>query len=172
MLGQVDHHFLPHRPAIRVLQEVHLVEDDEAEVVQEPRPSVDHVAQHLGGHHHDRRVAVDRVVAGQEADLVVAVHGDEVTELLVRERLDRCRVERPQAGASGRVDAVLRDDRLAAPGRNCDDDVVAAIERVEGLVLEPIDRERVPGDEVGPVGTVDRSSLTPRPDVDARPAIR
>ncbi len=54
-------------PRIRVLEEVHLVDHDGAEVV-ERASGVDHVAQHLGRHHHDRCVTVDRVVAGQQAD--------------------------------------------------------------------------------------------------------
>ena len=60
---QVDDHLLPHRPAIGVLQEVHLVEHHDAQVVESLRSAVDHVAQHLGGHHDHWRVAVDRVVA-------------------------------------------------------------------------------------------------------------
>ena len=65
---QVDDHLLPHRPAVGVLEEVHLVEDDDAEAVERRRAAVDHVAEDLGGHHDDRGVAVDGVVAGQEAD--------------------------------------------------------------------------------------------------------
>ena len=68
-VGQVDDHLLPHRAAVGVLQEVDLVEDDHAEVAQRPGAAVDHVAQHLGGHDHDRGVAVDGVVAGEQADL-------------------------------------------------------------------------------------------------------
>ena len=59
----------PHRAAVRILEEVHLVEHDDAEIVERRRPSVDHVAQDLGRHHHDRCVAVDRVVAGQQPDV-------------------------------------------------------------------------------------------------------
>ena len=55
-------------PAVGVLEVVHLVEHDAAQAVERAATGVDHVAQHLGGHHHDRRVAVDRVVAGQQAD--------------------------------------------------------------------------------------------------------
>ena len=36
VLGQVDDHLLPHRSAVRILEEVHLVEHDEAEVVERP----------------------------------------------------------------------------------------------------------------------------------------
>ena len=113
------------------------------EVVEALRAAVDHVAQHLGGHHDDRRVTVDRVVAGQQPDLDLAVELDEVAVLLVRQRLDRRRVERPRATSSGELDAVLGDDRLAAPGRCRDDDVPPVVEGVERLELEPIEREGV-----------------------------
>ncbi len=65
---EVDDHLLPHRAAVPVLEVVHLVEHDDAEPVERGRRRVDHVAQHLGGHHHHRRLAVDRVVAGEQAD--------------------------------------------------------------------------------------------------------
>ena len=71
--GQVDDHLLPHRAAVGVLEVVHLVEHDERRPSSAGDAGVDHVAQHLGGHHHDRRVAVDRVVAGEQADAVGAV---------------------------------------------------------------------------------------------------
>ena len=144
---QVDDHLLPHRPAIGVLQEVHLVEDHEAEVGQRRRPGVDHVAQHLGRHHDGRRVAVDGVVAGQQPDLADAVAGGEVAVLLVRQRLERRGVERPQPAPAHRLDAVLGDDRLAAPGRRGDDDVPAGVDGVERLDLEAVELERVAGDD-------------------------
>ncbi len=149
---EVDDDLLPHRAAVRVLQEVDLVEHDEAEVVERRRPGVDHVAQHLGRHHDDRRVAVDGVVAGEQADAADAVALAQVAELLVRQRLERRRVERPPAVAAGRLDAVLGDHGLAAPGRGGDDDVVAGVEGVERLELEVVERERVAADDLGPVG--------------------
>ena len=72
-LRQVDDHLLPDRAAEPVGQVVHLVHHDVAEAGQRGRAGVEHVAQHLGGHHDHRRVAVDRVVAGQQADPVGAV---------------------------------------------------------------------------------------------------
>ena len=152
---QVDDDLLPHRTAIRVLEEVHLVEDHDAESVEALLASVDHVAQHLGRHHDDRRVTVDRVVAGEQPDLRLAVELDEVAVLLVRKRLDRCRVERPRATSSGELDAVLGDDRLAAAGRCGDDDVAAVVERVERLELEAVERERVPRQDLRSIGTYD-----------------
>ncbi len=149
VLGQVDHHLLPDRAPIGILQEVDLVEHDEAEIVQQPGPSVDHVAQHFGRHHDDRRVTVDRVVAGQQPDVGLAVHGHEISVLLVRQRLHRRGVERTPSLGSRCRDAVLGDDGLAAAGGDGDYDVLAPIERVERLVLEPVDRKRVALDEVG-----------------------
>ena len=70
---EVDDDLLPHRPAVAVLEVVHLVEHDVAQALERGRRRVDHVAQHLGGHHHDRCVAVDRVVAGEQTDACAAV---------------------------------------------------------------------------------------------------
>ena len=129
--GQVDDHLLPHRAAIGVLQVVDLVEHDQPEAVERRRAGVDHVAQHLGGHHHHGGVAVDRVVTGEQPDLSRPVAFAEVAELLVRQRLERRGVERSTALPPGGLDAVLGDDGLAAPGRRGHDDVVAGVERVE-----------------------------------------
>ena len=92
-LRQVDDDLFPDRAAEPVGQVVHLVHHHVAETVQGGRTGVEHVAQHLGGHHHHGRVAVDRVVAGQQADLGRAVALGQVVELLVGQRLDRRGVE-------------------------------------------------------------------------------
>ena len=156
--GQVDDDLLPHGTPVGVLEEVHLVEHDQSEVVERPRTPVDHVAEHLGRHHDDRGVAVDRVVPGEQTDGVLAVDGDQVAVLLVRQRLDRRGVERSMPGGASHGDAVLGHHGLAAPGRRGDDDVLAAIERVERLGLEPVDRERVAGGQLGAVGRRRRRS--------------
>ncbi len=140
---EVDDHLLPDGTAVGVLEEVDLVEDDEAEVAEVPGAAVDHVAQDLGRHHHDRGVAVDHVVAGEQPDRLDPVALPEVAELLVRQRLQRRRVEGPATLAAGRPDAVLGDDRLAAAGRGGDDDVAAGVERIDGVELEAVERERV-----------------------------
>ena len=144
---EVDDHLLPHRPAVGVLQEVDLVEHDEAEVVERAGSGVDHVAQHLGRHHDDRCVAVDGVVARQQPDVAGAVARRQVAVLLVRQRLQRGGVERAAAGLPRGLDAVLGDDRLAAPGRRGDDDVVAGVEGVDRLELEVVEGERVAADD-------------------------
>ena len=146
--GEVDDHLLPHRAAVGVLQEVHLVEHHQPEVVEGRRAGVDHVAQHLGGHHHRRRVAVHHVVAGQQADLADAVALAEVTELLVGQRLQRRGVERPLAEAAHHLDAVLGDDRLAAPRRCGHHDVAAGVEGGDGVELEAVELERVAAEDL------------------------
>ena len=147
-LGQVDDHLLPHRAAGPVGEVVHLVHHDEAEAEQRPRAGVQHVAQHLGGHHHDRRLAVDAVVAGEQADLVGAVALDEVVVLLVRQRLDRRGVEALAAGLERQVDGELADDRLARAGRRGDQHAVALLDPAAGRELEVVEREVVLAREV------------------------
>lgn len=150
--GQVDDDLLPHRTAIGVLEEVDLVEHDDPERTQAGTARIDHVAQDLGGHDHDGRVTVDRVVAGQQTDLVGSQPLDEVVVLLVREGLDRGRVERTQAIGPGGVDRVLGHDCLAATGGSGDEHRAPLVEGVEGPELEVVERERVVGDQVGTVG--------------------
>ena len=107
LLGQVQDDLLPHRAAHPVGQEVHLVHHDVRKSVQRIRTRVEHVAQHLGGHHHHRRVAVDRLVAGQQPDALRAVAAHQVAVLLVAQRLDRRGVEalsaRPPAPGARRT---------------------------------------------------------------------
>ena len=67
---QVQDHLLPHRAAELVGQVMDLVHHHMGQPGQVGRTGVQHVAQHLGGHHHHRRVRVDRGVAGQQADPV------------------------------------------------------------------------------------------------------
>ncbi len=150
VVGQMDDHLFPDGTAVRVLEEVHLVDDHGSEVTQ-ITSCIDHVAQHFGGHHDDRRVAVDRVVAGQQAHSVLAVDLDEVAILLVGERLDRCRVERSAPVDPVGGDAVLGDHGLATSGRCGDDDVAPRVERIEGLGLEAIGSERQPGEQLAAV---------------------
>lgn len=109
----MDDHFLPDGAAEAVGEVVDLVHDDVAEAGEGLGSGVQHVAEDFGGHDHDRRVAVDAVVTGEEADLGGAVAPDEVGVLLVRQRLDGCRVEALAALGEGEVDGELADDGLA-----------------------------------------------------------
>ena len=126
-LGQVDDDLFPHRAAGAVRQVVHLVEHDVAEVAQRRRAGVEHVAQHLGGHDHDRRVAVDAVVAGQQAHGVGVVPAHQVAVLLVGQRLDGRGVKALPALLQRQVDGVLAHHGLARPGGRRDEHPVPAV---------------------------------------------
>ena len=136
---EVDDHLLPDGAAVPVLQVVHLVEHDRPQPLEGGRGGVDHVAEHLGRHHHDRCVAVDGVVTGEQTHPVRAVHGGEVGVFLVRERLQRRRVEGLAARGEGTFDGVLGDDGLARAGRRGDEHVLPRVEGVECPLLERVE---------------------------------
>ncbi len=142
-LGEVDDHLFPDRAAGPVGQVVHLVEDDVAEVPERGRAGVEHVPQHLGGHHHDRGAAVDGVVAGEQAHRVAVVALDEVVVLLVRQRLDRRGVEALAALLERQVDRVLAHDGLARSRRRRHQHPVPAGEGGAGGDLERVEVEAV-----------------------------
>ena len=98
-ISQTDDHLFPHRTPKTVGQVVHLIQHDVAEVGQRGRPRIDHVAQHLGRHHHNGRLGIDRCVPGKQSDVAGAMPAHQVGVLLVRQGLDRCRVEALAAGA-------------------------------------------------------------------------
>ena len=58
VVGQMQDYFLPHRTAHPVGEEVHLVHHHIRKSPQRRRIRIQHVAQHLGGHHHHRGVGI------------------------------------------------------------------------------------------------------------------
>ena len=156
--GQVDQHLLPDRPAIRVLQVVHLVHHDRLEPRERVAALVQHVAQHLGRHDDDRRLTVDRVVPGQQPHPIGPVGGHEIAELLVGQRLERRGVEAFASRVQRPFERELRDHRLARArggGHQHRGPLGLGIDR---LPLEGIQRElvalgeRCRGDHAGSVG--------------------
>ncbi len=94
-----DEHLLPDTAAVGILDEVDLVEDDRVKALEEIRAGQQHVTEHLGRHDHHGRPRSQRGVSGEQADVIVAVRRGQFRVLLVRERLERCRVEGLAAGA-------------------------------------------------------------------------
>ena len=94
------------------------------------------------------RLAVDDVVAGQQADVVGAVALDQVVVLLVRQRLDRGGVERLAPGLQRQVDGELADDRLARAGGRRDEHAAALLDLLAGPHLEVVELEAVEAGEV------------------------
>jgi hypothetical protein len=138
---EVDDHLLPHRAPVGVLEVVDLVEDDVAQPLEGGRGAVDHVAQHLGGHHHHRRLAVDGVVAGEKPDPARSVGPDEVAVLLVGQGLERRRVERLASLRQRPLDGIFGHHRLARTGGGGHQHGTPGVEGVESLVLEGVERE-------------------------------
>ena len=123
-----DEHLLPYTAPIGILDEVHLIEDDRVQPGQEVRAGQEHVAQDLGRHDHHGGVGPDGGVAGEQADVVLAVGGHELPVLLVGERLEGRGVERLAAGAQGPVDGVGGHQRLARPGGGRDEHGVVGVD--------------------------------------------
>ena len=123
-------------------EEVHLVHDHVRQAPQRRRAGVEHVAQHLGGHHHHRCVTVDRVVAGEQPYPLSAVTFDQVVVLLVGQRLDRRGVEAlAGAAAQGQVHGELAHHRLAGAGGRAHQHPAAPLERLAGVALEIVEVE-------------------------------
>ncbi|GAB3839526.1 hypothetical protein GCM10029963_06880 [Micromonospora andamanensis] len=148
----MDDDLLPHPAAEPVGQVVDLVHHHVRQALEGGRAGVEHVAQHLGGHHHHRGVAVYGVVAGEQPHLRGAVPVDQVVVLLVRQRLDRGGVEALAPGAVGRfrppgrtlqrqVYGELADHRLAGPGRRADQHAAAPLQGLARLPLEVVEVE-------------------------------
>ena len=144
---EMDDHLFPDPATHPVSEVVHLVHDHVSQTGQRRRRGVQHVAQYLGGHDDDRRFAVDRVVPRQQADLFRSVATYQVGVLLVRQRLDRRRVEALAALGQCEVDGELANDRLAGAGRCGHQNAVAVFQCATGADLEVVKREVVQGPE-------------------------
>ena len=147
MFREVQDHLLPHGSAHPVGEKVNLIHDHVGETRKRLGTRVQHVAQHLGGHHHHRRIPIDRLVAGKQADLFRPVTPDEVVVLLVTQRLDRRGVKTLLPGRQREVDCEFPHYGLAGTGRSAYQDTVAALQGLTGLNLERIEREaQLPGE--------------------------
>ena len=171
-LGRAQHEdLLPDAATVGVLNEVDLVEHHRVQPLEEIGSRQQHVAQHFGRHDHDRRSRAQGGVTGEEADMFLAVGGGELPVLLVRQRLERRRVERLAVGRQGSVDGIRGHQRLARPCGGGHQDRVPGVQRLEGLVLEVVEGERQVGLELrrpgrrrdGPLGGGQRPSSFPMP---------
>src|SRR5438093_8471428 len=92
--GTEDDRFLPDDPALRVRQELALVDDDEPEGIQAdvdlaPRRVVEEVPQNFRRHDQDRRGGVVAPVAGDDANKLRTEELAELSVLGVRQGLER-----------------------------------------------------------------------------------
>ena len=149
LFGQMQDDLLPHRAAHPVGQEVDLVHHYVGKPVQGVGTRVEHVAQHLGGHHHHRRVAVDRLVAGEQPDPLSPVPAHQVVVFLVAQRLDRRGVEALLSRRERQVDRELTHHGLARTGRRAHQHAVTAFQGRTRPLLEGIEPEGQLSGEIG-----------------------
>ena len=140
---EMDQYLFPDGAPVRILQVVDLVHHNPLEPVKRVAPLIQHVPEHLGGHHHDRCLSVDRVVPGQQSDLLGSVRRDEIAELLVGQGFQRRRVETLAPGGDRVLDRELRNYGLARPRGRRDEDRSPFVQRLDRSKLEPIEGERV-----------------------------
>ena len=113
------------RPSARCIAvKVELIHRDLVDSSSSPVTKCE-VGQDLSGTAHDRRVRVNRAVAGHQPNMFRAENSAEVKELLAHQRLDRRRVIRAFAESDGFRVRCQRNQGFSRSGRCVQDDVVA-----------------------------------------------
>ena len=141
MLGKVNNRLFPHRAAETVRQVVHLIHHHIAQTGQRGRVGVEHVAQHLGGHHDHGCFRVNARIAGQQTHVILTVRAHKVVVLLVAQRLNGGRVERLHAAAQRQVDTELTHDGLTGTGGCGNEDGAVRLHGGTRLTLKIIQRK-------------------------------
>ena len=118
-----------------------LVEDDGVQALEQIRAGQQHVAEHLGGHHHHGRPRAQRGVAGEQPDVIAAVGGRQLRVLLDSGAGWEVWCSRPATGAERQMDTEGGHERLARSGGCRDEHGVAGLEGFQGLDLEVVEGE-------------------------------
>ncbi len=139
-MRQLEQRHLPGPAAVGLGVEVELVHHHLADVGLGTLAQRD-VGQHLGGAADDRRLGVDRGVAGQHADVLGAEDVDQREELLRDQRLDRRGVERAPPLGQRREVRAGGDQALPGAGRRGEDHVGAADQLDQRLLLRRVERQ-------------------------------
>ena len=141
MLGKVNNRLLPHRATETVRQVVHLIHHHIAQAGQRGRVGVEHVAQHLGGHHDHGCFRVNARIAGEQTHVILTVRAHKVVVLLVAQRLNGGRVERLHAAAQRQVDTELTHNGLTGTRRRGNEDGAVRLHGGTRLTLKIIQRK-------------------------------
>ena len=141
MLGKVNNRLFPHRATETVRQVVHLIHDHIAQAGQRGRVGVEHVAQHLGGHHDHGCFRVNARIAGEQTHVILTVRAHKVVVLLVAQRLNGGRVERLHAAAQRQVDTELTHNGLTGTSRCGNEDGAVRLHSDTRLTLKVIQRK-------------------------------
>src|SRR3989344_3376977 len=145
VFGREDETLLPQHAPLRRADEMHLINDEILHVLHERVAREDHVSVHLRGHDEDARPRVDDHVAGEDANLVIAVQRAEFTVLLVAQGLDGRGVDGNPPLVERLLYGILCDEGLPAASGGAHDDREALLQEGDGLrvgrrYLEPRSR--------------------------------
>ena len=141
VLGKVNNRLFPHSATETVRQVVHLIHDHISQAGQRGRVGVEHVAQHLGGHHDHGCFRVNARIAGEQTHVILTVCAHKVVVLLVAQRLNGGRVERLHAAAQRQVDTELTHNGLTGTGRRGNEDGAVRLHSGTRLTLKIIQRK-------------------------------
>ena len=141
MLGKMNNRLFPHRATETVRQVVHLIHDHISQAGQRGRVGVEHVAQHLGGHHDHGCFRVNARIAGEQTHVILTVRAHKVVVLLVAQRLNGGRVERLHAAAQRQVDTELTHNGLTGTSRRGNEDGAVRLHSGTRLTLKIIQRK-------------------------------
>ena len=117
-----DDDLFPDPSSIGILDEMDLIENHHAQIPQCRRVGQQHVSEDFSGHHHDLGIRSDGGVPGEQADSFVAVFGPELSELLIRERLEGGCVEGSMTPVEYLGDCIRCHERLSRSSRSTDED--------------------------------------------------
>ena len=142
----VDDRFLPDGAALGVVHVMALIEHHRLHVMEGVVGlaidlRIEHVAEDLGGHHHDAGLAVEAQVAGEQAHVLGAELVAEIAQLLIGEGLERRCVEHLAPMGQGPVNGVLAHQGLAGAGGGAHHHRMADVQGIDRLQLEGIERE-------------------------------
>ena len=140
MHGRLDDDLLPDSATRKVVDIVHLVEDHIADTMEPLRIFVDQVSQNLRGHDDDRGHRVDRVFAGDQPDIAIAVQSAIVSILLIGERFQGRGVDRARIRLERAENGIVGDHRLARAGGGRDEHPMMGLELFDRLHLKRIQR--------------------------------
>jgi hypothetical protein len=115
--------------------------DDPRDLTHDLRSTVEHRPQNLGRHNETGRRRVDGDVSSHESD--VAKLGEDVSVLLVRERLNGTRVDDPLLALEALGDRILGDDRLSGRRVRRDEDRLLPLDGSDGNLLEGVELEGI-----------------------------
>ena len=102
---------------------------------------IQHVAEDLGGHHHDLGFAVEAQVTGEQAHLFGAKLRTKIPQLLVGEGLEGGCVEDLLTMGQGPIDRVLPHQGFTGSRGGTHHHRMPLIEGIDRLQLESIQRE-------------------------------